>query len=314
MSSAQLCSAWFLGCKKKLFWEPAQISLHETIHVFCSNAASRFGCAGCRKLRLIMGFNSCIWDIQYKLLKKQFFIFWKRGLRRFGLCTFFWRLLYKSLENVGQCQQNQLTFVLKWRRGRPKVFALSCDWLFSLVVNGNVLWEVREVYVRDLIPIFVRLQCWVLPALVFEGYVWYFGSLHPAFEMSCDTENLKKQLLIFSETWSPSFCFMCNCFDDFCTNLPKNFGRFHRRQNTKFPRRRWVRSENVFFIAAPLFSLVLTKERCFENFLRSLYLVQYVFFFQKQSHVSAAPVLEGYLWYFGSLHLAIEMSCDIEYL
>ena len=30
----------------------------------------------------------------------------------------------------------------------------------------------------------------VLAALVFEGYVWYFGSLHPAFEMSCDIEYL----------------------------------------------------------------------------------------------------------------------------
>ena len=41
------------------------------------------------------------------------------------------------------------------------------------------------------------MQSHVLAALVFERYVWYFGSLHPAFEMSCDTEYLKKQLLIF---------------------------------------------------------------------------------------------------------------------
>ena len=41
---------------------------------------------------------------------------------------------------------------------------------------------------------------------------------------------------------------------------------------------------------------------------------QYVFVIQMQSHVSAAPVLEGYVWYFGSLHPAFEMSCDIEYL
>ena len=41
---------------------------------------------------------------------------------------------------------------------------------------------------------------------------------------------------------------------------------------------------------------------------------QYVFFVQMQSHVLAAPVLEGYIWYFGSLHPAFEMSCDTEYL
>ena len=104
------------------------------------------------------------------------------------------------------------------------------------------------------------MQSHVLAALVFERYVWYFGSLHPAFEMSCDTEYLKKQLLIFSETWSPSFCIVCNCFDDFRTNLPKNVGQFHRKQNTKFPKRRWVRSKNVCLSSALLFSLVVTKK------------------------------------------------------
>ena len=53
---------------------------------------------------------------------------------------------------------------------------------------------------------------------------------------------------------------------------------------------------------------------CFENFLRSLHLEQYVFFVQMQSHASAALVFEGYVGYFCSLHLASEMSCDIEYL
>ena len=78
--------------------------------------------------------------------------------------------------------------------------------------------------------------------------------------MSCDTEYLKKQRLIFSETWSPSFCIVCNCFDDFRTNLPKNIGRFQRKQNTKFPKWRWVRSKNVCWSYALLFSLVVTKK------------------------------------------------------
>ena len=41
---------------------------------------------------------------------------------------------------------------------------------------------------------------------------------------------------------------------------------------------------------------------------------QYVFFVQMQSHVLAVLVCEGYVWYFGSLHHAFEMSSDIEYL
>ena len=41
------------------------------------------------------------------------------------------------------------------------------------------------------------MQSHVLAALVFERYVWYFGSLHPAFEMSCDTEYLEKNSFWF---------------------------------------------------------------------------------------------------------------------
>ena len=41
------------------------------------------------------------------------------------------------------------------------------------------------------------MQSHVLAELVFERYVWYFGSLHPALEMSCDTEYLKKTAFDF---------------------------------------------------------------------------------------------------------------------
>ena len=151
----------------------------------------------------------------------------------------------------------------------------------------------RSLYMKQYV-FFVQLQSHVSAALFSpERYVRYFGSLHPACEVSCDTEYLKRQLLIFSETWSPSFCFVCNCFDDFHINLPKNIGRIHRNQNTKFPKRRWVRSKKVFLSAALFLSLVVTKENCFEDFLRSPYLEQYVFFDQMQSRVSAELVFEG---------------------
>ena len=70
---------------------------------------------------------------------------------------------------------------------------------------------------------------------------------------------IKKQLLIFSETWSSSFWIVCNCYDDFRTNLPKNNGRSHRKENINFPKWRWVRSKNVCLSSALLFSVVVTK-------------------------------------------------------
>ena len=78
--------------------------------------------------------------------------------------------------------------------------------------------------------------------------------------MSCDREYLEKQRLIFSETWSPSFCIVWNCFDDFRKNLPKSIGRFNRNENTSFPKRRWVRSKNFCLSSALLFSLAVTSK------------------------------------------------------
>ena len=105
------------------------------------------------------------------------------------------------------------------------------------------------------------MQSHVWAALVFELHVWYFGSLHPAFEMSWDAEYLKKNSFsFFSETWSPSFCIVCNCFDDFRPNLPENIGQSHRKENTKFPKWRCVRSKNGCSSYALLFSLVVTKK------------------------------------------------------
>ena len=107
---------------------------------------------------------------------------------------------------------------------------------------------------------FVQMPSHLLAAVFFERYVRYFGSLPPAFEMSCDTEYLKKQLLNFSETWSSSFWIVCNCFDDFRANRPKSNGRSHRKENTNFAKWRWVRSKNICSSSALLFPLVVTKK------------------------------------------------------
>ena len=85
---------------KKLFWELPQISPLETIRVFCSNAASRFGRASFRRLPLVLWlFKSCVWDVLgYRILIKTAFVSWaKQELSKTTLSTFkkrlFWALL-----------------------------------------------------------------------------------------------------------------------------------------------------------------------------------------------------------------------------
>ena len=176
-----------------------------------------------------MGFKSCIWDIQYQLLKKtalDFLETWSSS---------FW-IVYVLFEGFG-------TNLWKYRPMSPKPIkiplkmtlkeAQSLRFELCFVCFSSCEWqsccEKFEINVRELIPIFVRLQCWVLPALVFGGYVWYFGSLHPAFEMSCEIEYFGNQLL-----------------------FPK--------QHRNFPKRRWVRSKKVFLSSAGLVSLVVLKK------------------------------------------------------
>ena len=135
----ELCFAFFLVVTKIIF----EVSLLGTIRVFCSNAESRFGCAIFRTLRSVLWlFTSGVWDVsRYRILRE------KIAFDFFGNVVFvvldcvrsFWRFLYKSLKNAGQCHQNQITYLLKWRWGRPKFFALSCASLVSLVVNEKAV-------------------------------------------------------------------------------------------------------------------------------------------------------------------------------
>ena len=155
------------------------------------------------------------------------------------------------------------------------------------------------------------MESHVLAVLVFERYVRYFGSLHTAFGMSCDTEYLKNCFCFFGKV--VSFVLYCVELWWFSHKPSEKHWAFSPKAKHKISKRRWVRSKNVFLSAALLFSLVVTKENCFENFLRSLYLEQYVFFAQMQSRVLAALVFERFVRYFGSLHPAFEMSCDTEY-
>ena len=289
-------------------------SLHETIRVFCSNAESCLGCGGCRKLRLVMGFESCIWDIQYQLLKKQLFIFWKRGLSRFGLCTFFLKASVQICQKCQPMSPKPINIPLKMtlKEAQSLRFELcfacfsSCEW--------KSCCEKFEINVRELIPFFVRLQCWVLPALVFGGYVWYFGSLHPAFEMSCDSECLEKQLLIFFGNVVFVLLYCVQLFWWFSYKSSEKYWAISPNGKHRPSKTTLSTFQKCLFELSFAFFFGCNYQNCFETFMRSLYLEQNVFFVLMKSHVSASPVLEGYVWYFGSLHPAFEMSWDIEYL
>ena len=67
----------------------------------------------------------------------------------------------------------------------------------------------------------------------------------------------------FLDTWSSSFCNVWKWFNDFRKNHPKKIGLIHQKENTSFPKRRWVRFKIVCFSSALLFSVVVTKKYMF---------------------------------------------------
>ena len=146
-----------------MFWELPQISLLGTIRVFCSNAESRFSCARDWRLRLLLWlFTSCVWDVLwYRILIKTAFVSWaKQKLSKTTLSTF-----QKCLfENTWAC-------------------CFGC--------NQKTCFEnfLRSLYLEQYV-FFDQMQSHISAAPDFEGYVWYFGSLHPAFEMPCGIEYL----------------------------------------------------------------------------------------------------------------------------
>ena len=105
------------------------------------------------------------------------------------------------------------------------------------------------------------MQSQVLAALFFsQSYVRCFGSLHPAFEMSCDIEYLKKHFWFFRKRGHRRSVLCAIVLIIFVQNLPKKIGRFYSKENTNFPKRRWVCSKNACLSSASLSSLVVTKK------------------------------------------------------
>ena len=119
----------------------------------------------------------------------------------------------------------------------------------------------------------LRLVFWL-----FTSCVWYVLQYRILKKTASD---------FFLETWSSSFCIVCNWFDDFRKNHPKSIGLFHQKESTNFAKRRWVRFKIVFLSSALLFALVVVKKYVLRTSW-GLCLEKYVFFVQMQSQVSAA--------------------------
>ena len=159
-SWALLCF-FFLVVTKEICFENLLRSLYLEQYVFFVQMQSRFGCASFRRLGSVLWlFTSCVWDVLWhRILKKTALVSWaKQKLSKTSLSTF----------------QNRL-FELWW------ACCFGCNWKSCFENFVRSLYSEQYVF-------FVQMQSHVSAALNFEGYVWSFGSLHPAFEMSCENE------------------------------------------------------------------------------------------------------------------------------
>ena len=178
-----------------------------------------------------------------------------------------------------------------------------------------MFWELPEVSLFGKIRVFCsnaesRFGCASFRTL--RLVLWLFTS--------CVWDVLRYRILIktafdfFRKTWSSSFCIVCNCFDDFRTNLPKNFGRIHRKENINFPKWRCIRSKNVCLSSTLLYFLAVTTKMVLRpswdlstwNNTSLLFKCRVTFWLRKFSNTTFGT--------FFSLHPAFEMSWDIEYL
>ena len=230
LSAALLFS---LVVTKEICFENILRSLYLEQYVFFVQMQSRFGCASFRRLGSVLWlFTSCVWDVLwYRILKKTAPVSWaKQKLSKTSLSTF----------------QNRL-FELWW------ACCIGCNWKSCFENFIRSLYSEQYVF-------FVQMQSHVSAAPNFEGYVWSFGSLHPAFEMSCQTEYLQKQLLIF---FGNLVFVVLDCVHSFWWFLYKSLkivGQCHQNQLTFLSKRRWGQPKFFARSCAWLVSLVVNQK------------------------------------------------------
>ena len=200
LSSAGLFS--LVVTKKNLFWELAQISLHETIRVFCSNAESRFGCPFFRTLRSVLWlFTSCVWDVlRYRILVETAFDFFGNVVFVVLYCMqWFWWFSYKPSEKFWAISPKEKHQLSKMTLSTfQKCLFVSSALLFSLVVTKKYVFRTSW-----------GLFLWNNTCFLFKCRVTFrlrqfskvrFGTL--AFYI------LRLRCLVISNTYKNSFCFL----------------------------------------------------------------------------------------------------------
>ena len=180
-----------------MFWELPEISLLGTIRVFCSNAESRLGCGSFWTRRLVLWlFTSCVWDVLgCRILKKtafDFLIFFGNLVSVVLYCMqLFWWFSskpsgkYSAISPKGKHKFSKTTL----STFQKFLFELSVAFFFGCNYKNCFETFLRSLYLEQYV-FFVQMQSHVSAAPVLKGYVWYFGSLHPAFELSCDIEYI----------------------------------------------------------------------------------------------------------------------------
>ena len=253
-------------------------------------------------------------DTEY-LEKNSFWFFRKRGLRRFGLCAYVLMIFVQTVRKIiGDLTERKTPFFQNDVEYVPKLsfwgllcFFFGCNW-------RKLFWELPQISLRGTIRVFcsnaephsgcasfrtLRLVLWLFTSCVWDVLRYRI---------------LKKTAFDFFGNVVSVILYCVQVFWWISHKPSEKYWAISPKAKHKNSKKTLSTFQNCLFEGCSAFSLVVTEENCFENFLRSLYVEQYVFFVQMQSRVSAALVFEGYVRYFGSSHLAFEMSCDTEYL
>ena len=137
-----LISARFVSLvtTKKLFWEPPEISLHEIIRVFCSNAESLFVWADYQRLRLVVWFYvACLTSHTISNIRKKQSICWRPGQYHFASVQSFWWFPYKFLKRLADATKTKTQTIQSEVVDVPKNVALSSVRLVYSVVNEKAV-------------------------------------------------------------------------------------------------------------------------------------------------------------------------------
>ena len=138
-------------------------------------------------------FSSCVCDVLgYRILIKTAFVFFGNVVFINLYCVqLFWWFSYKPSEKFWAISPKEKHQLSKKTLSTFQKSLFQLCFAFFFGCNSKTCFEnlLRSLYLEQYV-FFVQMQSQVLAALFFERYIRYFGSLQPAFEMSCEIECL----------------------------------------------------------------------------------------------------------------------------